>query len=111
MLRWAMAQGCTTYDFGGTGTSYPPQETDKGYGVYQFKQSFGAQIVRWYGYADCVFAPARYTAFRLLERNLPLGERVFIEWPKQMLYRWRPKAARTDGSVDEGSRKTTTKEP
>ena len=111
MLRWAMAQGCTTYDFGGTGTSYPPQETDKGYGVYQFKQSFGAQIVRWYGYADYVFAPARYAAFRLLERNLPLGERMFIEWPKQMLYRWRPKTARTDGSADESSRKTTTKEP
>ncbi|HKN87463.1 MAG TPA: peptidoglycan bridge formation glycyltransferase FemA/FemB family protein, partial [Nitrospiraceae bacterium] len=37
MLSWAMAQGCTLYDFGGTGTGYPPQETDKGYGVYQFK--------------------------------------------------------------------------
>lgn len=93
MLRWAMAQGCTTYDFGGTGTSYPPQETDKGYGVYQFKQSFGAHIARWYGYADYVFRPASYAGFRLIERNLPYGERVCIEWPKKLLYRWRPKQA------------------
>ncbi len=93
MLRWAMAQGCTTYDFGGTGTGYPTQETDKGYGVYQFKHSFGAQIVRWYGYADYVFRPLPYQGFRLIERQLPYGERVFLEWPKQLLHRWRSKEA------------------
>lgn len=92
MLRWAMTQGCTTYDFGGTGTGYPPQETDKGYGVYQFKHSFGAQIVRWYGCADYVFRPLSYRAFRLIERQLPYGERLFIEWPKQLLHRWRSHA-------------------
>jgi peptidoglycan pentaglycine glycine transferase (the first glycine) len=90
MLRWAMAQGCTLYDFGGTGTSYPPQETDKGYGVYQFKHSFGAHIIKWYGYADYVFRPVPYRAFRLIEQQLPYGERLFIEWPKQLLHRWRP---------------------
>jgi hypothetical protein len=36
-------------------TGYPPQETDKGYGVYQFKHSFGADIIRWYGCADYEF--------------------------------------------------------
>jgi lipid II:glycine glycyltransferase (peptidoglycan interpeptide bridge formation enzyme) len=96
MLRWAMAQGCSTYDFGGTGTSYPPQESDKGYGVYQFKHSFGAQIVRWYGYADYVFRPISYRAFRFIEQQLPYGERLFIEWPNQLLHRWRPKAAHAD---------------
>lgn len=93
MLRWAMAQGCTIYDFGGTGTGYPPQETDKGYGVYQFKHSFGAQIVRWYGCADYVFRAMSYRAFRLIERKLPYGERLFIEWPKQIIRRWRSSAA------------------
>lgn len=95
MLRWAMAQGCTVYDFGGTGTSYPPQETDKGYGVYQFKHSFGARIVRWYGYADYIFRPLSYRAFRFVEQQLPYGERLFIEWPKQLLHRWRPSASAT----------------
>ncbi|WP_447977168.1 lipid II:glycine glycyltransferase FemX [Candidatus Nitrospira bockiana] len=89
MIRWAIAHGCRTYDFGGTGTNYPPSETDKGYGVYQFKRSFGAEIVRWYGYADYVFDRWRYGAFRAIERHLPYGERVFIEWPKQCLYRLR----------------------
>lgn len=92
MLRWAMTQGCTTYDFGGTGTGYPPQETDKGYGVYQFKHSFGAHIVKWYGCADYVFRPISYRAFRLIEQRLPYGERLLIEWPKQILHRWRSRA-------------------
>lgn len=96
MLRWAIAQGCTTYDFGGTGTGYPPHETDKGYGVYQFKHSFGAQIVQWYGYADYVFRPLSYRAFRLIERQLPYGERLFVEWPKQLLHRWRPSPSQTE---------------
>lgn len=100
MIRWAIMQGCRVYDFGGTGTNYPPQATDKGYGVYQFKRSFGADIVRWYGYADYVFSPARYAGLRLLERNLPYGEQLFVEWPKQVLHRlkrWRRRAS--DGAT------------
>jgi lipid II:glycine glycyltransferase (peptidoglycan interpeptide bridge formation enzyme) len=85
MIRWGIAHGCKVYDFGGTGTTYPPKETDKGYGVYQFKRSFGADIVRWYGYADHPFGSARYAGFRLIERLLPYGERVFLEWPKRLL--------------------------
>ena len=99
MLRWAIAQGCSTYDFGGTGTGYPPQETDKGYGVYQFKHSFGAHIVKWYGYADYVFRPVSYRAFRLIEQQLPYGERLFIEWPNQLLNRWRRLISRADPIV------------
>ena len=99
MLRWAIAHGCSTYDFGGTGTSYPPQDTDKGYGVYQFKHSFGAQIVRWYGYADYVFRPISYRAFRLIEQQLPYGERVFIDWPNQLLHRWRARAPQADSQT------------
>ena len=93
MIRWAIAHGCTLYDFGGTGTSDPPKETDKGFGVYQFKRSFGAEIVRWYGYADRPFSPARYAGFRLIERLLPYSERVFLEWPKALYGRRGPSDA------------------
>lgn len=99
MIRWAIIEGCRVYDFAGTATHYPPRETDKGYGVYQFKHSFGAQIVRWYGYADYVFRPLSYQTFRLIERKLPYGERLFIEWPKQLFHRWRSPPSRTEPSM------------
>jgi lipid II:glycine glycyltransferase (peptidoglycan interpeptide bridge formation enzyme) len=89
MIRWAIAEGCQLYDFAGTGTSFPPKETDKGYGVYQFKRSFGAEIVAWYGYADYVFKPLHYRLFRTIERSLPYGERVLLDWPKGLLFRLR----------------------
>jgi peptidoglycan pentaglycine glycine transferase (the first glycine) len=88
MIRWAIAEGCTVYDFGGTGTGYPPKHSDKGYGVYQFKQSFGAKIVTWYGYADYVYRPSLYAACRAVEHSLPYGERMLLEWPKRFVYRW-----------------------
>ena len=96
MIRWAIAHGCTLYDFGGTGTTDPPKETDKGYGVYQFKRSFGADIVRWFGYADRPFSPVRYAGFRLIERLLPYGERMFLEWPKRLHGRRGPADAPAD---------------
>jgi peptidoglycan pentaglycine glycine transferase (the first glycine) len=89
MIRWSIAQGCRTYDFGGTGTGYPPNERDKGYGVYQFKRSFGGAIVTWVGYADYVFKPASYRTFRFAEWSLPLGERLLLDWPKALLHRLR----------------------
>jgi peptidoglycan pentaglycine glycine transferase (the first glycine) len=100
MIRWGMHEGCRFYDFAGTGTHFPPRTTDKGYGVYQFKRSFGAEIVAWYGYADYVFRPALYRLFRAMERTLPYGERVLLDWPKGLLYRLRiPKSL----STEEGS--------
>ena len=77
MLCWAIDSGCTTYDFRGSATNFPPQPTDKGYGVYLFKRSFGAQLVPLVGYFDLVFGPTRYRALRYAEhRLLPLGERA-----------------------------------
>ena len=100
MIRWAISEGCRLYDFAGTGTNFPPRKTDKGYGVYQFKRSFGAEIVAWYGYADYVFRPALYGLFRAVERSLPYGERVLLDWPKGLLYRLR---TRKRFSKEEGS--------
>ncbi len=89
MVRWAIAQGCRLYDFAGSATNFPPKETDKGYGVYQFKRSFGAEIVAWYGYADYIYRPVLYGVFRTIERSLPYGERLFLDWPKGLLFRLR----------------------
>jgi len=100
MVRWAISEGCQLYDFAGTGTNFPPAKTDKGYGVYQFKRSFGAEIIAWYGYADYVFRPALYGLFRAVERSLPYGERVLLDWPKGLLYRLR---SRKNPSKEEGS--------
>ena len=36
-IRWAKAAGCELIDWGGSGTRFPPSETDQGHGVYQFK--------------------------------------------------------------------------
>jgi len=77
MVAWAVESGCSQYDFRGTATNYPPHPDDKGYGVYRFKKSFGAQLTPLLGYFDLVLAPARYQAFRYAERRLlPLGERA-----------------------------------
>ena len=77
MVSWAVESGCSQYDLRGTATNYPPQPADKGYGVYQFKKSFGAQLTPLLGYFDLVLAPRRYQAFRYAERRLlPLGERA-----------------------------------
>jgi peptidoglycan pentaglycine glycine transferase (the first glycine) len=101
MIRWAIMQGCQIYDFAGTATNFPPSKNDKGYGVYQFKRSFGAEIVAWYGYADQVFRPVPYRLFRTLERSLPYGERLFVDWPKGLLYRLRGHRAALTGDLGE----------
>ncbi len=44
MLEWAMEAGCDVYDFRGSATNFPPRKSDPGYGVYEFKKSFGAEL-------------------------------------------------------------------
>jgi peptidoglycan pentaglycine glycine transferase (the first glycine) len=60
-LRWARDAGCTVYDWWGA----PEQlvETDSMWGVYRFKESFGARFVEGIGAWD--FAPSRalYTGY------------------------------------------------
>jgi lipid II:glycine glycyltransferase (peptidoglycan interpeptide bridge formation enzyme) len=72
MIRWALAGGCTRYDFRGTATGDPPSPSDPGYGVYEFKKSFGPEFVRLTAYRDLVVGRLRYRALRLgEERALP----------------------------------------
>ena len=77
MIKWAHAKGCVRYDFRGTATNDPPSPQDPGYGVYQFKKSFGPEFTRLIGYYDLVQRPVRYRVLRALEDHvLPRAYRV-----------------------------------
>jgi peptidoglycan pentaglycine glycine transferase (the first glycine) len=76
-IRWAKAAGCELIDWGGSGTRFPPSETDEGYGVYQFKTGFGSVLEYRMAYHDLVFRPGLYQLTRAAERwALPLAWRL-----------------------------------
>ncbi len=65
-MRWALAQGCTLYDWWGA-----PDELDASesmWGVYRFKEGFGGHFQRWIGAWD--YAP-RPSAYRLYTEAMP----------------------------------------
>lgn len=72
-IKWAAANGCTTYDLWGIPDEIADGDTDKEltpaggndglWGVYQFKRGFSRNVVSYIGAYDCVFAPALYLAF------------------------------------------------
>lgn len=70
MMKWARDTGCVRYDFRGTATGDPPNPADPGYGVYEFKKSFGPQFVRLAGYYDLVTRPAWYGLIRASEEHV-----------------------------------------
>ena len=72
-IRWARAQGCTSYDLWGvpdeaeeTLESDFSTRSDGLWGVYRFKRGFGGKLVRTVGTWDMVCAPARYAVYRSL---------------------------------------------
>lgn len=67
LIRWAKAAGCDLVDWGGSGTRFPPSPSDDGYGVYQFKSGFGADLQYWLPYHDLVFQPGLYRLARAAE--------------------------------------------
>ncbi|HDL04173.1 MAG TPA: peptidoglycan bridge formation glycyltransferase FemA/FemB family protein, partial [candidate division Zixibacteria bacterium] len=70
MIKWAVEQGCTVYDFRGTATDDPPSPADPGYGVYEFKKSFGPDFIRLAGYYDYVVNKPLYLLFIFAEKYL-----------------------------------------
>jgi len=68
-IRWARATGCESIQWGGSGTRLPPAPSDPGYGVYQFKRSFGSECVKYASYYDRVFQPGIYHLLRAGERR------------------------------------------
>jgi lipid II:glycine glycyltransferase (peptidoglycan interpeptide bridge formation enzyme) len=79
MIRWAINTGCTRYDFRGTATGDPPSPTDPGYGVYEFKKSFGPEFTRTAGYFDLPTAWLGYPLARQVEEYvLPTAYRAKV---------------------------------
>ncbi len=68
-LRWAMAQGCSTYDWWGAPTNLA-DPADQMQGVWQFKQGFEAQFQPHIGAWDFPVQPVLYQTYREL---FPLG--------------------------------------
>ena len=77
MILWAHREGCIRYDFRGTATSDPPNPDDPGYGVYEFKKSFGPEFTRLSGYYDLVVNNPLHSLFRFGEEKvLPVAYQV-----------------------------------
>ncbi|MFO8060432.1 MAG: peptidoglycan bridge formation glycyltransferase FemA/FemB family protein [Bacillota bacterium] len=62
MIRWAMRRGCGLYDFRGVSGDLSPDNPL--YGLYRFKQGFGAELVELVGEYDLVFRPILYRLWR-----------------------------------------------
>jgi lipid II:glycine glycyltransferase (peptidoglycan interpeptide bridge formation enzyme) len=60
-IRWAKAEGCTTYDFWGAPDE--ASEKDRMWGVYRFKRGFGAKLVRTPGAWDFTTRPIMYWGY------------------------------------------------
>ncbi len=70
-ICWARRQGCSSYDFWGAPDRFDP--SDPMWGVFRFKEGFGAQLVRTIGAWDFSARPALYRLFSLtLPRLLDL---------------------------------------
>jgi peptidoglycan pentaglycine glycine transferase (the first glycine) len=63
-IQWAQAQGYATYDFWGAPDAFV--ETDRMWGVYQFKRGFGGQVTRHIGAWDYAPFPPLYWAYETL---------------------------------------------
>lgn len=66
-IQWAIERGCTQYDLWGAPDSF--DEQDPLWGVYRFKDGFGARVVRTIGPWDWTPRPVMYL---LYSRIMPL---------------------------------------
>ena len=69
-MRWALAHGCTTYDWWGAPTA-PDDPADDMQGVWQFKQGFGATLALHTGAWDFPTSPRLY--------------RLYTEWMPRLM--------------------------
>ncbi len=71
MIKWAKAFGCTVYDFRGVSGELDPKNPL--YGLYRFKEGFGAQLKEYVGEFDLVLNGPLYriwqAAVRVLNRH------------------------------------------
>ena len=60
-IRWAKNVGCTTYDFWGAPDHIDPE--DRMFGVYRFKEGFGASFIQTPGAWDLPLKPTLYSLY------------------------------------------------
>jgi peptidoglycan pentaglycine glycine transferase (the first glycine) len=63
-IRWAKAQGCTTYDFWGAPDALDQKSPMQG--VYRFKAGFGARFAQHVGAYDFVIHPSLYYLYAVV---------------------------------------------
>ncbi|MBN1964409.1 MAG: peptidoglycan bridge formation glycyltransferase FemA/FemB family protein [Anaerolineae bacterium] len=79
-MQWAQAQGYRTYDFRGAPDVF--DESDRMWGVWEFKRGFGGTVQRFIGAWDYVPYPPLYWAYeRLMPRVLATLRRSSQESP------------------------------
>jgi peptidoglycan pentaglycine glycine transferase (the first glycine) len=74
-IRWAKQQGCTSYDFWGAPDHFDP--SDRMWGVFQFKQGFGGEVIRYLGAWDFAPSSVGYRAYHSLLPNVLRVMRIF----------------------------------
>jgi lipid II:glycine glycyltransferase (peptidoglycan interpeptide bridge formation enzyme) len=92
-MKWAQAQGCSTYDLWGIPNEIgvapsgeddipEPHRTDGMWGVYQFKRGFGTNIVCYVGTYDYVYKPVLYglTANRFVNTDALDRVAAWLDW-------------------------------
>ncbi len=67
-IQWAKAQGYPVYDFWGAPDAF--DESDRMWGVFQFKRGFGGRVVRHIGAWDYAPFPPLYWAYETLMPRL-----------------------------------------
>lgn len=72
MIRWALAGGCTVYDFGAVPHFLEPGHP--AYGIYRFKKGFGGRVAEWAGEFDWVYRPVSAALLRGGQRGLQLAQ-------------------------------------
>src|SRR5581483_4339808 len=75
-IQWAKARGCSRYDLWGVPESIneETEETDLPSSLYQFKQGFGGEVVRYTGAWDFVYNPLLYRVYQMARRARKGGE-------------------------------------
>lgn len=79
-IRWAKEQGCTVYDLWGAPDEL--DESDPMWGVYRFKQGFGAEFVRHIGAYDYPASRPAYLAYMGLSPRL-LALMRWLHWRRR----------------------------
>lgn len=71
MIRWAIENHCTLYDF--RGISGDLSEDNHLYGLYRFKSGFNATFTEFVGEYRYVFRP---TAYKIIENGMPAAKKI-----------------------------------